>query len=194
MDPTAINEFDYRRIWARGVFRHDLEMLLGPRIHDSKEGYLVITPLERTFTNPKTGKVEKSMVLISRGWIAKKYKSQKSRDAESLPVGEITLEGLLREPYKKNLFTPDNNVEKGEWYFPDVRQMAEVSGSQAVWVEETMEGDLLESWRREGKGVPIGRAAEVNLRNNHAQYIFTWFVFSFNLCVAQDCIYLTWLC
>lgn len=26
----------------------------------------------------------------------------------------------------------------------------------------------------EAKGVPIGRPAEVNLRNNHAQYIFTW--------------------
>jgi surfeit locus 1 family protein len=26
----------------------------------------------------------------------------------------------------------------------------------------------------EAKGIPIGRAPEVNLRNNHAQYIFTW--------------------
>jgi surfeit locus 1 family protein len=26
------------------------------------------------------------------------------------------------------------------------------------------------------RGIPIGRAAEVNLRNNHAQYIFTWYV------------------
>lgn len=25
------------------------------------------------------------------------------------------------------------------------------------------------------KGIPIGRPAEVNLRNNHAQYIFTWY-------------------
>jgi hypothetical protein len=25
------------------------------------------------------------------------------------------------------------------------------------------------------KGMPIGRPAEVNLRNNHAQYIFTWY-------------------
>jgi surfeit locus 1 family protein len=24
------------------------------------------------------------------------------------------------------------------------------------------------------RGIPIGRPAEVNLRNNHAQYIFTW--------------------
>lgn len=31
-------------------------------------------------------------------------------------------------------------------------------------------------YTREDKGIPIGRAAEVNLRNNHAQYIFTWYV------------------
>lgn len=29
----------------------------------------------------------------------------------------------------------------------------------------------------EARGIPFGRAAEVNLRNNHAQYIFTWYVF-----------------
>lgn len=26
----------------------------------------------------------------------------------------------------------------------------------------------------ERRGIPFGRPAEVNLRNNHAQYIFTW--------------------
>lgn len=30
----------------------------------------------------------------------------------------------------------------------------------------------------EARGIPFGRAAEVNLRNNHAQYIFTWCVVS----------------
>ena len=25
------------------------------------------------------------------------------------------------------------------------------------------------------RGVPIGRPAEVDIRNNHAQYIFTWY-------------------
>jgi cytochrome oxidase assembly protein ShyY1 len=34
--------------------------------------------------------------------------------------------------------------------------------------------DLLKTWDREARGIPIGRAAEVNLRNNHTQYIFTW--------------------
>ncbi|KAM3446787.1 hypothetical protein MY3296_009361, partial [Beauveria thailandica] len=27
----------------------------------------------------------------------------------------------------------------------------------------------------EARGIPFGRPAEVNLRNNHAQYIFTWY-------------------
>jgi surfeit locus 1 family protein len=35
---------------------------------------------------------------------------------------------------------------------------------------------MVESMDREAKGIPIGRAAEVNLRNNHSQYIFTWYV------------------
>jgi cytochrome oxidase assembly protein ShyY1 len=39
----------------------------------------------------------------------------------------------------------------------------------------SIEPDLIVSWDREAKGVPIGRAAEVNLRNNHTQYIFTWY-------------------
>lgn len=36
--------------------------------------------------------------------------------------------------------------------------------------------DLLTNYEREPKGIPIGRAPTVNLRNNHTQYIFTWFV------------------
>lgn len=34
--------------------------------------------------------------------------------------------------------------------------------------------DLLTNYEREPKGIPIGRAPTVNLRNNHTQYIFTW--------------------
>jgi surfeit locus 1 family protein len=141
-------------------------MLIGPRIHDGEDGYLVVTPLER-----QGG----SMILICRGWIPKKFKLQKDRPM-GLPRGEITVEGLLREPWKKNMFTPRNNPGKDEFYFPDVEQMASLTGSEPVWVEETMVMELMEAYRREERGIPIGRAPEVNLRNNHAQYIFTWYV------------------
>ncbi|KAG9228699.1 COX1 assembly protein-like protein Shy1 [Amylocarpus encephaloides] len=166
VDPDAIKDFDYRRIYATGRFRHDQEMLIGPRLHEGHDGYLVITPLERE------GKG--TTVLVNRGWIPKKFKKQETRP-DGLPQDVVTVEGLLREPWKKNMFTPENSPQTKEFYFPDVIQMAGLTASQAVWVEETMESDLLRTWDREARGIPIGRAAEVNLQNNHAQYIFTWY-------------------
>jgi cytochrome oxidase assembly protein ShyY1 len=45
-----------------------------------------------------------------------------------------------------------------------------IGATDAAFVEP----DLLKAWDREARGIPIGRPAEVNLRNNHTQYIFTW--------------------
>ena len=129
VDSAAIADFDYRRVYATGHLRHDQEMLIGPRIHDGNNGYLVVTPLER----PEKG----STVLVNRGWIPGKLKRQADRK-EGLPTGEVTVQGLLREPWKKNMFTPDNKPEIKEFYFPDVEQMARLTGSQPVWIEETM--------------------------------------------------------
>jgi surfeit locus 1 family protein len=129
IDPDVISEFDYRRVYARGHLRHDQEMLIGPRMHEGEEGFTVITPLER-------GEGE-SMVLINRGWVSRKLQDQKDRPL-GVPKGEVVVEGLLREPIKKNMFTPDNIPEEGRFYFPDVPQMAELTGSQPVLIEETM--------------------------------------------------------
>lgn len=129
IDPSAIKDFDYRRVYAIGRFRHDQEMLIGPRIHDGNNGYLVITPLERNQVG--------STILVNRGWIPKKWKRQADRK-DGLPAGQVTVEGLLREPWKKNVFTPDNKPTLKEYHFPDVEQMARLTGSQPVWIEETM--------------------------------------------------------
>ena len=166
VDPNAIHDFDYRRVYATGKYRHDQEMLIGPRLRDGVDGYLVVTPLERQ---------DGCKILINRGWIGKAHRDSKERKQYGQPLGEVSVQGLLREPWKKNMFTPDNKPEQGAWYFPDVEAMARVSGSQPVWIEGTMQPDFERAWDRERKGVPIGRPAEVNLRNNHTQYIFTWF-------------------
>jgi len=93
-------------------------MLIGPRMRDGDEGY-----------------------LVCRGWISKAMKEQRVRGegkGEAMPKGEVAVEGLLREPPKKNFVTPDNRPEKGEFYFPDVVQMAALVGAEPVWIEETM--------------------------------------------------------
>jgi surfeit locus 1 family protein len=166
VDPDAIKDFDYRRVLARGVLRHDQEMLIGPRMHDGVDGYQVVTPLDRSAEFE--GFKGNTTVLINRGWIPKDKADHKLRP-DGLPRGTVVVEGLLREPWKKNMFTPENKPEEGKFYFPDVYEMAAHTNSQPVWVEETMRPDLLESYAREDKGVPIGRPPEVNLRNNHGQ-------------------------
>ena len=134
VDPTAIKDFDYRRVYATGRFRHDQEMLIGPRIHDGDNGYLVVTPLERDG--------EGTTVLVNRGWIPKGLRRQADRRV-GVPSGLVKVEGLLREPWKKNMFTPANRPEIREFYFPDVAQMAKLTGSQPVWIEETMGKEAL---------------------------------------------------
>lgn len=135
IDPSAIPDFDYRRVYAKGVLRHDQEILIGPRMLDGENGYQVITPLERT-----DAKGKKYKILCNRGWINAEAKKEWFRKASGgQPAGEVVVEGLLREPPKKNMFTPVNKPETGEWFFPDVKQMAEYTGSQpGVWIEETM--------------------------------------------------------
>lgn len=134
IDESMLESFDYRRVYARGKLRHDQEMLIGPRILDGEEGYTVVTPLERTDAR---GTVHK--ILCCRGWIKKDTAPQWFRkNSGGLPEGEVMIEGLLRIPPKGNMFTPHNEPEKGKWFFPSVGEMAEWTGSQRVWVEETM--------------------------------------------------------
>lgn len=129
VDPSAIKDFDYRRVYTTGRLRHEQEMLIGPRLHDGNDGYLVVTPLDRGMNCSK--------ILVNRGWIPKKLKRQADRK-DGLPTGIVEIQGLLREPWTKNLFTPKNRPDLGEFYFPDVHEMAKLTGSESLWIEETM--------------------------------------------------------
>ncbi|CAK7203783.1 surf-like protein [Sporothrix eucalyptigena] len=181
---NGASDFDYRRIVAVGTFRHDQEMLVGPRVREGVAGYFVVTPMEIVDAQhpdaaPAEGQ-EKTTILVNRGWISREQRDQRrrARIPGALPRGLVRVEGMLRAPWKRNYFTPENRPDKGEFYFPDVNGMAALTGSLPVWVEATMEPDLLQVYDMEAKGIPIGKVAEVTLRNNHAQYIFTWYSLS----------------
>ena len=168
VDPAEVKNFDHRRVVAEGVWMHDREMLLGPRTRDGRDGFFVVTPLSRADGPP---------VLVNRGWIPRSRAAHSTRSPSALPTGRVRVQGLLRPPWKRNAFSPTNAPNAGAWHFPDVAQMARHAGAQEVWVEETMEEDLLEAYRREEMGVPLARQAEVGVRNGHAQYIFVSFGF-----------------
>jgi cytochrome oxidase assembly protein ShyY1 len=45
-----------------------------------------------------------------------------------------------------------------------------------TFVTTPAEPDLINEMNAAAIGKPIGRPAEVNIRNNHLQYIITWFI------------------
>ena len=125
---AAIPDFVYRRVTLRGKWDHSHSILLGPRVMDGKNGFHLITPLVRT---------DGSTVLVDRGFI-----SEASKIKLSTPEGEVEIQGMLRESQARNSFTPDNNPEKGEWYWADIAAMANYAGGessnvQPVLIEET---------------------------------------------------------
>lgn len=174
---ASSSEFDYRRVIVRGTFRHDKEMYIGPRVRNGKDGFFIVTPLER-----KNG----STLLIKRGWISKEHLDQSTRPM-SLVQGEVELECLLRATPEKGMFAVDGKPGSHHYHFTDVAAMAEEGGCQPVLIEALLDFESANIDRRnsaenslsieqmERHGVPIGATGKVEFRNTHFQYILTWY-------------------
>lgn len=161
---------------------------MGPRVRNGTNGYHLVVPLVRD---------NGSTVLVDRGFVSKERVDECKKYLED---GDVEILGMLRTSHVRNSFTPDNHPEKGEWYWADVDAMAEYAGGekagvQPVLVEEIFgerrptqlehqahlltsetEGHGGEISSRLSRGVPVGRAPVVDVRNSHASYVATWCV------------------
>ncbi|KAG0174003.1 surf-like protein [Apophysomyces sp. BC1034] len=169
INKDVLDEYEYKRVTTTGKYRHDLEITVGPRTRgDGEVGYFLITPLER-----ENG----STVLVKRGWVHSSKRDQSARP-ESLEQGTVEVVGLLRMSEQRNTFTPDNNIAKNEWYWVDVDTISNMAGAEPFLIERVtdkspyVEHDLIQ------KGIPVGRSPLVEIRNNHMQYIITWYALS----------------
>ncbi|SAM09315.1 hypothetical protein [Absidia glauca] len=166
---TSLDDYEYRRVKVKGTFRHDQEMLVGPRTRgDGVVGYFLITPLQRE---------DGSVILVKRGWVALDKKDKRNRP-DSLVTGPVEVEGLLRLTEQPNSFTPDNDPEGNQWYWVDLDTMAELSYSQNLLVESVSDRPSYHDHALIEKGIPIGRSPVVEVRNSHMQYIITWYALS----------------
>ncbi len=90
---------------------------------DGTNGFHLITPLVRT---------DGSTILVDRGFISEPKRKF------STPEGEVEIHGMLRESQARNTFTPDNNPEKGEWFWVDVAAMANYAGGESSNVQPVL--------------------------------------------------------
>ncbi|KAJ3836564.1 mitochondrial protein required for respiration [Lentinula raphanica] len=165
---SVIPEFVFRKVVIRGKWDHEHTMLLVPRVREGVHGAHVVTPLVRE--NGTT-------ILVDRGFVSNDYVDDMSFTKEE---GEVEILGMLRTAQVRNRFTPDNLPEERKWYWNDVDGMATYAGGedanvQPVFVERIFQGHAGDADYCVSKGIPVGRAATVDLRNAHLSYVLTWF-------------------
>jgi surfeit locus 1 family protein len=119
----VIPEFVYRKVLLRGTWDHAHSMLIGPRVRDGTHGVHLITPLVRAGG---------STILVDRGFLTKEQAEAAKARTDS---GEVELVGMLRTTQARNAFTPDNDPERGVWYWADLDAMAAYAGGEAAGVQ-----------------------------------------------------------
>jgi len=154
----------YRRVRARGHFRHDKAVLV-KAVTDRGAGYWVLTPLETpAFT-----------VLVNRGFVP-----QNERDAASRPEGSVTVTGLLRISEPGGAFLRANDPGAGRWYSRDVAAIAKAEGLGRV-APYFIDADAAQA-----KGYPVGGLTVVRFPDNHLVYALTW------VALALLCLFFAW--
>ncbi|RKP36436.1 SURF1 family-domain-containing protein, partial [Dimargaris cristalligena] len=161
-----VKDWEYRRVLLVGYLCHDEEMLVGPRAFEGENGFMVVTPLVRE---------DGSKVLVKRGWIPK-TKADPATRPESRRTDLYTIFGLVRQGEAENAFTPRNHPDRNQWFVTNTTEMAAHTHALPILVEEIYDPRrsppskiLME------RGIPLGRSEAVTFRNNHMQYIVTWY-------------------
>ncbi|KAJ3604832.1 hypothetical protein NHX12_026884 [Muraenolepis orangiensis] len=180
IDALELNELEYRRVKVRGHFDHTKELYILPRspVDPEKEkmeagrltssgdsGANVITPFHCSDLG--------ITILVNRGYVPKNKLKPETRmkgQAES----EVEMVGVVRLTEVRKPFVPPNNVDRNCWYYRDVEAMSSVVGAQPIFIDADFGSTT--------PGGPIGGQTRVTLRNEHMQYIVTWY----GLCTATS--------
>lgn len=154
---------EYLHVVAKGTFQHDKERYLyapGP----SGQGWHVYTPLEVA---------PRSIVWVNRGFVSEESRFPWQR-SEGQVTGEVEVRGLVRLPLRPSKFTPDNDVVRNIWYWPDVAAMtaSAFKGTPVDLLPLVVDADASPA---PPGGLPRGGVTNLRLPNRHLEYALTWF-------------------
>uniref|UniRef100_A0A672LUM3 SURF1-like protein n=1 Tax=Sinocyclocheilus grahami TaxID=75366 RepID=A0A672LUM3_SINGR len=174
IDPMEIKQLQYRRVKVRGHFDHSKELYVLPRSpvdpereareagrisSSGQSGANVITP----FYCSDLG----ITILVNRGFVPKDKIRPETR-MKGQVIEDVDLVGVVRLTEQRKPFIPQNNVEANRWHYRDLETMAKVTGAEEIFIDAVLDSTI--------PGGPIGGQTRVTLRNEHMQYVITWFV------------------
>lgn len=156
-------DIEYLHVSASGRFHHDKERYLYAPA-PSGLGWHVYTPLEVA-----PGRV----AWVNRGFVPNERKAPEQRAAGQV-TGESEVRGLVRAPARRNTFTPDNDVARNLWYWPDVAAMT-ASAFGAASIEALPFVVDADARPEPPGGLPKGGVTRIALSNRHLEYAVTWY-------------------
>ncbi len=163
---AAARTLDFHRVRAAGRFVPDRTLHLYATDAAGAAGYHVLAPLVLDGG---------AIVIVDRGFVPAERKTEITD-----PDGEQAVTGVLRvaPDAKPGWFTPDNQPERGQWFWVDLPAMAKamkVEGALAFYVDADA---------TPGAGLPVGGQTVIDLPNNHLQYAITWYALAVALIVV----------
>ena len=149
---SNINNENYLRIKTSGNIDFEKQIYLYNLNENGTPGFEVINPLS----------VNQKNYLINRGWIPfeKKGMQEINEFDEKNIVGTLKLQG------RKNIFKPDNDIEKNYWFSLDREDIMKFTGKEFSKYIIYLNGNYK---------FPKPKKITANISNNHKKYAITWF-------------------
>ncbi|XP_074066884.1 surfeit locus protein 1 [Macrotis lagotis] len=172
-DPMELKDLEYRPVKVRGHFDHSKEIYILPRtmVDPAREtwdsgqmsstiesGANVVTPFHCTDLG--------ITILVNRGYVPRKKINPDTRQKGQIE-DEIELIGMVRLTETRKPFVPENRPEKNRWHYRDLEAMAKITGAEPIFIDANFKSTI--------PGGPIGGQTRITLRNEHMQYIITWY-------------------
>ncbi|XP_054614224.1 surfeit locus protein 1 isoform X3 [Dunckerocampus dactyliophorus] len=185
VDPHELQQLEYRRVRVRGRYDHAKELYILPRspVDPEKEareagrlsssgetGANVVTPFHCTELGIS--------ILVNRGYVPKQKVRPETR-MKGQVEGEVELVGVVRLTEQRRPFMPNNDVDRNRWHYRDLDAMSAMTGAEAIFIDADFASTI--------PGGPIGGQTRVTLRNEHMQYVITWY----GLCAATSYMWYT---
>ncbi len=147
-----INHENYLRVKTSGDIDFEKQIYLYNLNENGTPGFEVINPLS----------VNQKNYLINRGWIPfeKKGMQEINEFDQKNIVGTLKLQG------RKNIFKPDNDIEKNYWFSLDREDIMKFTGKEFSKYIIYLNGNYK---------FPKPKKITANISNNHKKYAITWF-------------------
>ena len=159
------DDYAYRHVSATGTFDHGTEIHVFRPLGESRGpahgvGDLVLTPLRLD---------DGGTVMVNRGFVPIEKLDPATR-AEGQVQGRVTITGLMREPEARNLFTPNDDPTRSQWFTRDPASIAAF-----LHLEDAAPFSIDQDASAIPGGLPQGGETVLDIPNNHLSYALTWF-------------------